>query len=422
MKKVLMITYLFPPIGGGGVQRTVKFAKYLPQFGWEPLILTVEEKNYKGGWWQIPDPELLEDLPKETKIYRTFSLDFIFQGKIGKLIHYLARILFAPDDELISWFIFALQKGVAIIKDENIDVIYSTYAPITNHFVAMFLERITGKPWIADFRDPWTTNPNYRPLSPIPATVERYCESQIYKNCDFILTSTEGYRQELLANFPFVKQEKVLSLTNGYDHEDFEQIETSLEKDATKFTITYPGSFVYDRSPEWFLKALKLLIEREPKLKKKIQVNFVGTHDEQRTLVSELKLEEMVFFRGFVSHKEAVNWMLNSDVLLQVLTPRHVNCLPQKIFLYLKAGKPILALVPDGSCKDLVLEANAGIVVDPHDINKIAEAIHELFRRFQSGEKFEPKSEIVQKYDRRLLTQKLAQVLNNVNLNKINDD
>jgi glycosyltransferase involved in cell wall biosynthesis len=416
MKKVLMIAYLFPPMGGGGVQRTIKFAKYLPQFGWEPAILTVEEKNYKSSWWKILDPELLEDLPEEAKIYRTFSLDYIFQGKIGKLVHYLCRVLFIPDDQIISWFPFALREAVKILRNEKIDAIYSTSIPYTNHFIGLLLKKLTKKPWIADFRDPWTTNPNYRILSPVHAKINRFCETLIYKCCDTIITSTEGYRHNILVNFHFVKPEKVIAITNGYDPEDFRGIEKT-SNNTTSFTITYlSGSSYGDYFLRDFLKGMKTLFDINPRVISKIKVNLLGEDPRGVHLINHFGFPNGVFyFLDYVSQKHVGKFLLNSDLLLLVLPAekKWENCIPQKTFQYLGAGKPIFAIVPEGCAADLVRNSNAGVVVNPQDSEKIAETIYSFLQKKERGE-LEYFSDFlaVKNFDRRIITDSLAQILN----------
>jgi len=410
-----MIAYFFPPIRGGGVQRTVKFAKYLPQFGWQPAVLTVGQNRYKTARQVDLDWELLDDLPNEVQIYRTSSVDFLFRGKIGRLIHYLMQTLFVPDDQMLSWLPFALKKAINIMHEDNIQAIYSTSTPYANHFIGCFLRKVTGVPWVADFRDPWTTNPNYRSLSPIHTKAKRFFESRIYRDCDVIISSTEGYKQDLLNNFPFVRPAKVKVITNGYDPEDF--LGSPINCNGELFSMTYlAGSSYGDYFLGCFLKGLRTLLEQEPNLSSKIRVNLVGEDPKGVRMVRRLGFpNDMVHFVQYVPQKHIGRLLSSSDLLLLLLPPqaRWKNCIPQKTFQYLRAGKPILAVVPEGSTAELIRATKTGMVITLGDCNKIAETIYELFKRKETGElKYTPDFAMIRKFARERLTEQLSDILN----------
>jgi len=411
-----MIAYLFPPIGGGGVQRTVRFAKYLPRFGWTSAVLTVEEKKYKSGWWKTLDPELLQVLPSEISVYRTFSLDWIFQGRPGKLLHYLSRIFFTPDDQFITWLPFALKMGLKIISKEKIDVIYTTSYPYSNHLIGLLLRKITEKPWIADFRDPWTTNPNYRPISRIHKSIDKYLESQIYKNCDFLLTSTDGYRQELLNIFPFVDQHKVHVITNGFDPDDFEGVKQNSSKQPEKcFTITYlAGSSYGDLFLGPFFRGMKLLMDGHPEVIPRVRINLIGENPKGVKSIKNLGLpEQLVSFIDYIPQRLVANYLIGADLLLLLLSNGFGKCIPQKAFLYLAARRPILAIVPEGYLAELIRNAKCGIVVDPKNYEKIAETIYFLFRQSERNElSCNYDLSFIKNFDCRNLTGRLAGLLN----------
>lgn len=407
-KKVLVVAYHYPPLGGGGVFRTLKFTKYLPQFGFKPYVLTV-----KNAMYHARDPTLLKDIPKEAKIFRTISLEHKLFPKPFYALKTTPKWIFVPDEN-IGWLPFALRQGEKIIKTEGIDVIYATAPIYTNLLIGYFLKRRTGKPLVIDFRDPWTQNVFTKYPTIIHKKIEEKMERTVLKFTDYVITTTEPMRLKLIEKYPFIRG-KCATITNGFDPEDFTGLTRSAPRE--KFTITYTGFLYGLRTGKHFLIALKELIKEKKETESRIQVLFAGPPNKQTAdLVRELGLQNVVRIFGYISHQESLKLMVDSDVLLLIIAAEESYdekigslMIPGKTFEYLGAKRPILALVPSGATADLIRATKTGIVTPPNDINSIKQAIFKMFQEWERGNLGTIRSDISE-YDREMLTQKLATI------------
>lgn len=401
MKKVLVIAYHYPPLGGGGVFRTLKFTKYLPRFGFKPYVLTV-----KNAMYQAKDPTLLEDIPPEVRIIRTFSLE----RKLFLLPFYALRTtpkwIFIPDIN-IGWLPFAVRRGEQIIKKEGIDVIYATAPIYTSLLIACLLKRRTGKPLVIDFRDPWTQNVFIKYPTKLHKKIEEKMEKFVLKTADHIIANTEPMRLKLIEKYPFIK-EKCTTITNGFDAQDFQRLKRKVYRD--KFTITYVGYLYSATDPEYFLPALKKLLEEKKEIRNLIRVLFVGDAIPKVSMqIKKFNLTDVVKLVGFVPHKTGLEYMINSDVLLLTIAPEAHLPIAGKTYEYLAAKRPILAIVPDGPSVDLIRSTRSGVVVHPKNITYIKHTLFKLFQEWKKGSLGAIKSDIAV-YERKALTEKLAQV------------
>src|SRR3990167_7469472 len=332
MRKALFVAYFFPPLGGAGVQRTTKFIKYLPKFGWNSAVLTAKNPTFL-----YYDESLFKDIPSETKIYRSFHFD-PFGGRFKKtlkktdaeikpsLTQFLKTLFknssrfvyrnFFPLETLQIWSLSAYFKGLEIIKKDKVDLIYSTFSPAANHFIAYFLKKKTGLPWVADFRDVWIDS-SVLPLQGPRKVFESFLERLVAKNSDKIVVVSDSIGKNLIEKYN-LDHKKVITITNGYDDEDFK---VKGEIDPMKFTITYTGSIYRTRSPATFFRALKNLFDEIPSSRKTVEVNFIGDFldKESLNLVEKLDLRENVNFLDYVPHKEAIKRNLSSDLLFLVV-------------------------------------------------------------------------------------------------------
>ena len=408
MKKVLMIAYHYPPLGGGGVFRTLKFTKYLPQFGFQPYVLTVKNPMQMRI---TRDTTLLGEIPPQVKVFRTFSFEHRVL-RAPRLLNIDLKWFYIPDVN-IGWIPFAVHQGQKIIKKEAIDTIYATAPPFTNFLIGYLLKRKTGKPLVLDFRDPWTQNVFAKYPTMFHRKIEEKIEKSILKIADYIITTTEPMRLKLMEKYPLVKG-RCGTITNGFDSEDFEDITSTRTK---KFTITYTGYLYGFRTAKHFLIALKNLLKQNNKIRNKIQVVFAGpTNKQTENIVKELELENVVKIIGYIPHRTSLKLMVNSDVLLLIIATEEVFdektgslMIPGKIFEYLGAKKPILALIPRGAAADLIRSTNTGIIVPPTDTNSIKQKISKLFQEWSRGNLRITNGDI-SKYDRKVLTEKLAKI------------
>ena len=404
MNKVLIVAYHFPPHSGGGVFRTLKFTKYLPEFGYQPYVLTV-----KNSMHRIKDATLLREIPPEAKVYRTFS----FEHRILRAPRLLGMNLkwFYIPDENIGWLPSAVSQGEKIIKKKNIDIVYATAPMFTSLLIGFMLKKKTGKPLVVDYRDPWTQNVFVKYPSKFHKKIEDKMENLVLAAADHILVTTDPMKHRIVEKYPFIKG-KIDTITNGFDAEDFKGL--TVKKDKEKFVIVYTGSLHGLRTGEKFFMALKELIEENPELKSKIQVLFAGLLSKQDVfLIEKFGLKNVVSLLGYKSHKESLMLMVKADVLLLILSSDEVRVIPGKVFEYLGAKRPILAIVPPGPTADIIWSTKTGVVVPPHDTGIIVKAIFKLFLDWKSGTLTVPETNI-SGYERRVLTQKLVKVFQQV--------
>lgn len=440
-----MIAYFFPPMGGSAVQRTLKFAKYLPQFGWEPVILTVNKSTQEEY-----DPSFLDELPKGIRIYRTpcpelsglfMYLRKRFFGNVDSMKNYnkdstcitstLARhfISYAtsfiktwlsiPDDK-IGWLPFAVAKALDVIRKERIDVLYSTSNPYTDHLIWYLLKKITGKPGVVDFRDPWTQwayyyhDLNYS-HSRTRLSLDAYFERNVLRLADKVISATEPICEGLASKCNFIDKTKFVTITNGFDPDDFKDVNDVKMPD--KFTIVYTGSLRGLRTLRYFLAAVRELVNEHDALKTDISIIIIGyTGVGYEYLVDEMGLADIVQLRGYMVHKECIRYLLSASVLLLILSGNEQEkvILPAKLFEYMASRKPILALVPDGILSEWIKSMELGIVTDPEDINEIKNSIWYLYRRYKQNALNIVNNHRISQFERSVLTRRLADIFDEV--------
>jgi len=416
-KKVLIITYYFPPMGMGGVQRALKFAKYLPLFGWQPIILTVKDVNYFAK-----DYTLLEELPSDVKIIRSGSLDplrlsyLLRRGKSFKSKSYTPRKsqaqvwLFFPDSK-IGWVPFALNKGLKICKEKKIDLLFSTSPPPSAHLIGYLLKKLTGKAWVVDFRDGWIGYSYQLLPTPLHRFAKEAMMNMIIRNCDGMVTVNQEIAGPIRKQFPRLKPLEVIP--NGFDQSDFVMRNP---KKNEKFTITYSGTFSLDNDPQPFFEALSNLSNRgkiDPgKLKLAIAGLPLGIDLDK--LILKYKLQEYVENLGYLPHSEAIQRLIESDLLLLTVSgsPESKFITTGKLFEYLAAQKPILAIVPEeSSAAQIVRSTRSGTVISPHQIDQIEVAIFSYYDKYYKNEiYFRSDEKIISQFERKDLTSRLADI------------
>jgi len=427
--KALIVTYYFPPAGGSGVQRTLKFVKYLPEFGWEPVVLTARDADYPSF-----DETLLGEVPPEGRVYRSKIVEpyAIYRKLTGKkmgealdvslltlgdqrqrlserISEWVRDAIFVPDAR-IGWLPFAVAMGKKIIRKEGIDMLYTTAPPYTTLLIGLFLKRATGLPWVVDFRDSWIgwlTAPQWRPW--FSRRLEFRLEEAVLKEADRILVVSNGVKEDLLSRHPELDDERWVWLPNGYDAEDF--VDVPLPPQDDRLTITYTGSLYGPRNPHYLLIALRELFRKKPELKSQLKFKFVG-----RIAAPILKELEDPEFAGvfetlpYLKHRESVGHLLASDVSLLIIDDAPVNkgILTGKLFEYIGARRPILALAPEGNAAELIRRYKLGFVVHPKDVPAIKRLLLHLVEEWQNMQlKFQANNSDVEKFDRKNLTKEL---------------
>ncbi len=409
VRGLLVVAYYFPPWGGAGVQRTLKYVKFLPQFGWRPLVLTARPRAVA-----VSDPSLGQDLPTELQVVATSAL------MLPPILPWRARNLMARwlmvSDEQAGWAPFAQRQAEELIKRQQVQAIYTTSTPYTAHLIGLRLRRRFGLPWLADFRDPWVENTALKlPTGWHRERVRRW-ERQVVTNADRVTVVSEPMAEAFRKAYPELNRQHFLTLPNGYDPDDFAQAEPlGRTSHNDRLTIVYSGSFYGQRTSQPFLQALHNVLERGQVPRSAVRVRFVGNVGQVTAdQVREMGLADVVEITGYVSHRQSIGYVLGADVLLLMIAPGpgSEGVLTGKIFEYLAAGRPILALTPKSAAGDLVLESRAGVVIDPDDGPAIERQVVTWFDQWQRGVlNCASDPTVIARFDRRRLTEALAQAL-----------
>jgi glycosyltransferase involved in cell wall biosynthesis len=448
MKKVLFITYIFPPIGGSGVQRTTKFVKYLPQFGWQPFVVCGNDGDvFRDGY----DPSLVDEIPTGARIFRTRFIsplgmrrwmhqklsrngiknpgqalenqadaEKIDNNGLHKNWRILFRILsrplspfeFPPIDAALYWAISIVPLCMKIIRNEKIDLIYTTSFPYSDHITGYLLKLITGKPWVADFRDPWSKNPSAGNIG-WRWKFDKRAEKRILHFADRIISVTPSYTQGFQQIVPHQPNHEFITIENGYDSFDFEN---NVENNSTnhnydKLRISHIG-MVYNGTALDFFEAAKRLSQED---QSKLQVHFIGgLPPKEQQWISNNSLAWQMKVTGRVSHAQAIDEMRQSDIVLLLIGSGHhwEGNYPGKLFEYMKCGTPILLVGPEGDASRLLCESGTGCFVEAKMLDDITKALALLVNnpeQFRS-QFFHPRKEIIARYDRCFLTSRLADV------------
>lgn len=435
-KKVLVLAYFFPPIGGAGVQRTLKYVKYLRDFGWEPVVVTAGKSDYFAK-----DESLLKEIPEEIEIIRIddFVDEKLSTQFLNGLIQIYSRIV--NDNELISEFInkvnsndenfnkyiFTPDVYVAwaykvinciekLIDFDNIDLVYSTSSPYSDHLIGYFIKKKFNKPWVADFRDEWTNNPfaDYD-KNDLKFKIERRMEEAVVNSADAITTISDISVQNYINIFNLLSF-KVKCITNGYDEADFKDIDIYKLK-THKFRIIHNG-FLYGESryPINLFAALLDLINKGIIDQNKIEVYFTRSENDVylKSLIDRYHLQQIVKCTGYLEHKESLMFTSKMNCCLLIIgnEEKSKSVYTGKVFEYLRTGKPILSLAPlDGLVDKLLKETGRGINCDIQDIEKIEKVIGDLYNKWRNNnEETYDSNDKIAKYERKNLTRQLVDV------------
>jgi glycosyltransferase involved in cell wall biosynthesis len=413
MRRVIMIAHQFPPIGGSGVQRTVKFVKYLPEFGYNCIVFTRQAKKAT-----LTDDTLYQDIPADTVIYRTKAWDlsewFFPLNLAGKFIR---RRVLIPDGERL-WEHFSIKKAVKIVKDEKIQLLYSTSQPFSTHLLALEIKKKYPEiPWVADFRDEWTNNAfvkayNYNSLR---IRKEKRMERSVFEMADRVVINTPFMCDNSVRDNPDLAY-KFRVIPNGFDKEDFAGITQGEPND--KFTLTYTGLIYGNTSPETVFKALSTLLDKKTIDPAKIKICFAGRFKEGylTQMAKTYGVLEILEILPYMSHKESIKTLMRSDALLLLLGKGTDAIYTGKLMEYINTGKPILATVPaKGAAAALITETGTGFVADCNDIETTARHIQTLYESWLTGKKpISPNIELISRYERRELTKELANIFNSL--------
>jgi glycosyltransferase involved in cell wall biosynthesis len=395
-KKILMIINEFPPTGESGVQRPLKFVKYLVRFGYSVYVVTPARPTKT-----VLDYSLLDEVPEEAKIFKTASLGLTGKGtksiqnlrynvgtkpngykkSLWKFMKNLNDFLF-PIDKQIGWVPFAYWKSVKLIKRYKIRNVYITGFPFSAFLAGIILKKRFGNKifWLADYRDAWQFEPKFKEqVNHFRQKVIYLVESLVIKRADYFTFATDYITRKYCSHFPFITQ-RSLTITNGYDEDDFENLQP---RKFEKFTFLYMGKFYsFKGSPIPLLNAL----QKYKQLHHEFDFEFIHIGTIPRELLDYIEIKKMDFYTylGYKSHKEALSYAAGADVSVIIVNndPESKGVLTGKVFELGRLGNPILALGPRESLLEkFILDNGLGEFAFCEDENEISEAIGKIVKR-----------------------------------------
>ncbi|MEM8557534.1 MAG: glycosyltransferase [Bacteroidota bacterium] len=435
MRRLLVVAYYFPPSGGPGVQRLLKFVKYLPARGWQPTVLTVE-----AGAYPSLDPSLATDIPTNVAVHRTKALDpfgvyakatgrakaeVVTVGAVDQapsLVERLARFaranVFVPDAR-VGWVPYATRAARRLLRDaeqagQPFDAVLTSGPPHSAHLIGRVLHRKTGLPWVADFRDPWARHAlaDVLPMTAAAAAFDARIERSVLREATRLVTVSPTWQQHL-ADQAGRPAADVAVVHNGYDAEDFEELGPA-SADADVFTLTHVGSLYATRDPVALWDALADL--RSDEAIPKLRVRLVGSvAGEVRASLQARGLYEVTEIEPYVPHDAAIAAMRSATALLLTIEPFVLDAgmITGKLYEYLAAGRPVVALGPaHGDAAAMLRDTGGGVLHARTDTAGLAATIRGHYDGWAAGT---PRSgadtEAVAPFSREAQTGRLAAVL-----------
>ncbi|TXT34507.1 MAG: glycosyl transferase group 1 [Chitinophagaceae bacterium] len=412
MKKVLIISYYWPPAGGIAVQRCLKFAKYLREYGWEPIIHTPENSTLlKTKIWEPYNLfKFITGKKKEERIHNVF-LEEDEPTFAHKLSIWIRGNIFIPDARKF-WIRPSVNNIIKFVEENHVDALFTNGPPQSNHMIAYGVKRKLGIPWHADFQDPWT-QVDYFPqlmLNPVSMMIHKVMEQRVFKNADKVTICSKTWKDDLES----IGAKDVGLIVWGYDEDDFKDIKVEL---SPKFTLSHYGSLGPDRNAKTLWNALSILVKEDPQFKCDLEIELAGFIGYSITKeIESLGLKNNLVLFTHLNRRETLERMHRSQVLLLILNdmPNVNGRLPGKLFEYLAARRPILVIGPDESdASEIIHGVNAGYTCGFNDLEKTVATVRDLYAKFKQGNLLPSENDISQ-YSNRNLTKKLADFLDQI--------
>lgn len=402
MKRALMIAYHFPPYtGSSGVLRSLKYCHYLPQHGWQPAILTAHPRAYERI-----DTGQLAEIPPTVKVIRAFALDTRRHLSVrGRYFGFTAL-----PDRWVTWCVGASVSGIAHILKHKIDVIFTTFPIATAVLIGYLLHRMTGVPWVADFRDSMTED-EY-PIDPRVRKVYRWIEKKAVQHASRLIFTARSTRRMYLERYPELSPEKCLVISNGYDEEDFRDLSSTENRPGRCLHMCHSGViYPEERDPVPFFEALSRL-KREKKIcanELSVDLRACGYEPIYQEIVARLNLKDLVHFLPPMPYRQALAESSRADISLVMQAACCDHQIPAKAYEHLRLGKPILALTSrTGDTAALLEECGGATIVDLADQEAIYHALPDFLRRVRAQQHPAPNLKVVSKYSRQSQAHELA--------------
>ncbi len=410
-----MIAFHYPPVWvSSGIQRTLKFSRYLLNYGWKAQILTVNPKAYE----QVSDGQMNE-IPHEVIVKRAFALD------TSRHLAYKGRYLgwMALPDRWVSWCFGGLISGLAMVLKYKPKVIWSTYPIATAHLIGLVLHRLTGLPWVADFRDSMTEE-DY-PTNPQQKKIYQWIEWQTVRHCTRAVFTTPGAIKLYAARYPEIPESKWALIPNGFDEENFVQAEQSeayqvavKNKNPGHIVLVHSGVlYPSERDPRQFFQALAKLLKtgfiKPGELK--IVLRATGHDDLHRSLIQQNEVQDLVFLEPGIAYEEALAEMLVADGLLVFQAANCNHQIPAKIYEYLRAKRPIFALTdPKGDTADVLIQARIPYIAPLDDKDAIVKGLSVFLEALRSNKAIIADMASIKIHSRESRTQLLSTLLEGI--------
>jgi len=415
MFKVLVISYYFPPMGLSGVQRTLKFVKYMKSNNWEPTVLTTSSAGYYAH-----DSSLLDEAKHANiRIIRVNGRDVNSMiSKMGtvkipaeiirKTLSRISNTFFIPDNKK-GWANKAIIEASKILTEEKFDLIFVSAPPFSSINMAVELKKKFNIPLIIDYRDLWYGNQFGFYPTPFHSYLHKKMEYKALKAADMVISTNRKMKEKIINRYQFLTFEDIYIIPHGYDPADFENLRSE-QKPNTKMRLTYSGIFYEFITPKYFLNAFKKLSIERPDVTANIELHFIGyLRNENKKLVRKLELQDSVKEYGYLDHKESLVKLMSSDVLwMMVGNGRNADTISSgKLYEYFGTRKPVLASLPEGALKAAALEYKASFITQPDDVDEIKNCILKIYELYSKNNLPVPDEEFILKHRRDFLTEQL---------------
>ena len=420
MFKVLVVAYYFPPMGLSGVQRTLKFVKYMKNYNWDPTVITTGDVGYFAH-----DLSLQKELESSgVRVVRVGGKEpNSLLSKLGtiklpreiirKIFNRISQTFFIPDNK-ISWAKKAFEKADQLLKEENFNALFISGPPFSSCYVLSQLKKKYHIPFVVDYRDLWVDYQFSFYITPFHRLLNKRMEYKVLKAADKIIATNRRIKEKLIKDYKFLSFDDIYIIPHGYDPDDFNKIQPE-NKSTNKMIITYAGIFYEYITPKYFLKAFKKLSIERPELASSIKLYFIGfLRNENRRLISKLKIQDSVTEFGYLNHSETISKLMLSDVLwLMVGNGKRADTVSSgKLYEYFGTLKPIIACLPEGALKRAAEEYKASFITEPDDIEEIKNLFIKIYNLYVENKLPLPDTEFVEKHRRDFLTEQLVKQFN----------
>ena len=432
--RALVIAYHFPPVGGAGVQRTVKFVRHLPARGWEPVVVTGPLGAI--GDSHLVDATLAEELPGDLEVVRVPGPEPQPEGRTRRRLERWARL----DSRWAEWWVEGVCAAAATVRD--VDVVFATMSPFETAEAASRVAGALGVPWVADLRDPWALDEMFVYPTALHRRLELARMRRLLSTAGAIVANTPDAAAAIRDSLPGLGHIPVRVVTNGWDADDFAppppperddgvlrivhtgELHTSLGREHRRTAMarrllggSSGGIDILCRSHVHLLEALDRVLTGDPSLEGRIELHLAGNLS---AADRDVPRGELVREHGYLPHGESVALLRSADLLFLPMyglaAGRRARIVPGKTYEYLAAGKPILAAVPEGDVRDILAAAGNALVCDPRDVDAMTEHVRRAVWRFRNGRRIAPPPdrEVVARFERRVLADRLGALLHEV--------